>query len=215
VIGVPKLDHSPLKWRVTVDRRLPRPAQFWAQGAVFEALPFADPRRVAGFYVYAPTLLAKRTRKGVTELIFPAVWNSLGVRGTLIALARKKCVYCEATPTNREKQLDHFKPKKVFPTLAYDLWNLFLACGSCNVAKLDKWPTTGGYVRPDDGDPAGRFVFADDGHVAAAAGDVDADNTVRDLELDRDEYVERRRDLAIMPRLARSAASSRWFSLRR
>lgn len=200
MIGVPRLGASPSRWRVSVDKSLPDAIQFWLQGAVFEALPLGDAVRVAGFYVFAPALLVARKKGGKAKLEFPDVWNRLGVRTQLIVLARKKCVYCESAPTDREKQIDHFQPKKLFPTLAYDLWNLFLSCGSCNVAKLDCWPAVGGYVRPDEGEPAARFVFTEDGAMTAVLGDTEAEATVMDFGLDRAEYRERR-ELVIARRL--------------
>ena len=55
--------------------------------------------------------------------------------------------------------------------LAYAWENYFFSCERCNTAKSNKWPEHGEYVRPDEGEPEGRFVFTSRGRVRGRAGD--------------------------------------------
>ncbi len=57
---------------------------------------------------------------------------------------RQTCAYCllsevwAAGPENFE--LDHFRPKAVFPQLTMSYYNLYWACHVCNQMKRDVWP---------------------------------------------------------------------------
>jgi hypothetical protein len=61
----------------------------------------------------------------------------------------------------------------------------FLACNGCNGAKLDKWPETDDYVRPDQGKPEALFVFDSRGHMMALQAGSEAQLTVDHFGLDR------------------------------
>ena len=54
------------------------------------------------------------------------------------------CAYCEV---GRSNEIDHFRPKSLFPESVYEWSNWLLACHACNHAKGWKWPP-GGYVDP-------------------------------------------------------------------
>jgi hypothetical protein len=78
--------------------------------------------------------------------------------------------------------VEHFKPKSLFPSIADDWDNYFLACNGCNGAKLDKWPEAGDFVRPDQGQPATLFEFDDRGGMEALRSESEAQRTVDDFE---------------------------------
>jgi uncharacterized protein (TIGR02646 family) len=101
-------------------------------------------------------------------------------------MSHRKCVYCE-WPINapRAAHVEHFRPKALFPSLAYAWTNYFLGCPGCNGAKGDRWPKRGGYIRPDQGDPSRHFVFADDGTVAAVRPRSAAERMLQDFDLKR------------------------------
>ena len=76
------------------------------------------------------------------------------------------CAYCEETTLG---EVDHFRPKKVYPQLVYVWSNWLLACRACNQTKSEKWPAQG-YLDPSDEAqcPAGDRYFDFDfvtGHV--------------------------------------------------
>ena len=55
-----------------------------------------------------------------------------------------QCAYClmsEPFAGGEENfELDHFRPKKRFPDLWNDFYNLYYSCHPCNFTKLDHWP---------------------------------------------------------------------------
>src|SRR5262245_54453907 len=173
----------PIDGQEQAHKKLPD-AEAYAQKALeFESLPLNDPQRRRGFTRYAPEVLPKV--RGKPD--FPAVWRSdKSVKKAFDTWSNSKCAYCESgINASRSQQVEHFKPKALFPSLAYDWSNYFLACNGCNGAKLDKWPHLGDYVRPDQGQPEMLFVFDDRGGMRAQEASSDAQRTVDDFELDR------------------------------
>jgi len=119
------------------------------------------------------------------------------VKDALDGMSYGNCAYCESKiNASRSAQVEHFKPKSLFPTLTYDWDNYFLSCNGCNGTKLDKWPRSGGYVRPDRGQPSRLFVFHRDGRMEAQRDGSDADRTVTDFGLDQ-QWLRRARKVAI------------------
>ncbi|WP_437275748.1 HNH endonuclease [Sorangium sp. So ce375] len=183
---------APADWREAVDAAFPDAAAFWKKAKAFEKLTEQGATRKKGFTRYAPDVLPSN-RKGKRDL--PPVWRTEAcVRAAIAGMSRGICAYCQSPvssthPGKRGKdrppgQVDHFRPKARFPAQAYDWNNYFLACMACNIAKGDMWPS-GGYVRPDEGEPGSRFVFARSGAIRARKGDEQAKRTIEDLELRR------------------------------
>lgn len=102
-------------------------------------------------------------------------------------MSHQKCAYCESPiDAERSASVEHFRPKSLFPSLAYDWANYFLGCGGCNGAKSDKWPAGGKcYIRPDEGEPSELFVFHEDGSVKAAIPGSAAELTLADFDMRR------------------------------
>ena len=189
----------PANWQEQVHKKLSDLEAYTRKAREFESLPISDNRRRAGFTTYAPEVLPKSRGKA----IFPAVWRSdKRVKKTFDVWSQGKCAYCESLiNASRSQQVEHFKPKSLFPSLAYDWANYFLACNGCNGAKLDKWPETGDYVRPDQGQPEALFVFDERGGMKALQSESEAQRTVDDFELDRS-GLRRARQVAIRLQLA-------------
>ncbi|WP_434042150.1 MULTISPECIES: HNH endonuclease [Sorangium] len=194
---------APAEWREAVDVAFPDAAAFWKKARAFEKLAEQGATRKKGFTRYAPDVLPS-DRKGKRDL--PPVWRAEAcVRVAIAEMSRGFCAYCQSPvssthPGKRGKdrppgQVDHFRPKARFPAQAYDWNNYFLACMGCNIAKGDAWPS-GGYVRPDEGEPGRRFVFARTGAIRARKGDDQAKRTIEDLDLGRD-WLTRHRGKAI------------------
>lgn len=184
-----RLDRSklvePPEWAADRHKRLDG-AAYLAKAATFEALPWDSAERRPGFTVWdaahPPPVLPKERGKPA----FPANWrDSAGVKPSLQTWTSDLCAYCESSLTDDSAaQVEHFRPKAQFPSLAYDFSNYYPACGACNGAKSSKWPRAGAYLRPDACDPEKEFAFADDGSMRAVGG-ADADSTRKDLRLDR------------------------------
>ena len=160
-------------WGEQVARALPDYAEFLKKAGRFEKLGINSEARRGGFARYAPD-----------RADLPAIWGRH--KKSIAAMSRRKCVYCEG-PINapRAAHVEHFKPKALFPSLAYEWTNYFLGCPGCNGAKSNRWPKRGGYIRPDQGDPSRHFVFADHGTVAAARPRSAAERTLQDFDLKR------------------------------
>ncbi len=193
----------PPAWRRQVEKALPDHVAFRRQAIAFEKLRLSSKERRNRFSTYAPGVLAAR-KSGKVD--FPAVWGRH--KAIIAAMSSWKCAYCEGMiDAPRAAKVDHFKPKALFPSLAYEWTNYFLACEGCNGAKGDKWPERGGYVRPDYGDPSRHFVFAEDGTVQPASGHRAAERMVEDFDLKRKGLVEKRRlDIELMMRVVDAAA---------
>ena len=170
----------PSTWPDRVKKSLPDAAEFVRQATEFEKLGLNSDERRIGFSSYAPQVLIKRSGKAE----FPAIWGR--EKEIIAAMSHRKCVYCEG-PINapRAAHVEHFQPKSLFPSLAYDWTNYFLGCPGCNGAKGDKWPKRGGYVRPDRGDPSRHFMFVEDGTVRAMRPGSAAERMIGDFDLRR------------------------------
>jgi len=99
-------------------------------------------------YVY-PKVKHRRTES-------PGSWNDYR---RYKAVLRKefdgRCVYCRRPDVFSPDAfgVDHYKPKKKFPSLATSYSNLFYACNACNAHKGDFWPEDAerelGYLIPN------------------------------------------------------------------
>lgn len=58
------------------------------------------------------------------------------------------CGYCGKNKNafNQRFEIEHFAPKKKFPSREHDYSNLVLSCSKCNKHKLQKWVTNDAYV---------------------------------------------------------------------
>jgi len=62
-----------------------------------------------------------------------------GVFGALCSMAgkRERCMYCE---DSRGTDIDHFRPKSVYPGRVFEWPNMLLSCSGCQRAKGDRFP---------------------------------------------------------------------------
>lgn len=60
------------------------------------------------------------------------------VRATLTKMCRgaRRCMYCEDAPAD---EVEHFRPKDLFPERVFDWSNYLYSCGLCNGPKNNKW----------------------------------------------------------------------------
>jgi uncharacterized protein (TIGR02646 family) len=66
------------------------------------------------------------------------------------------CSFCDSAPLGQasRKEIEHLRPKSIFPEHAFDWLNLYLACSVCNGKKQDKYDTQ--LLQPD----AANYSFA-------------------------------------------------------
>jgi len=99
--------------------------------------------------------LAQKESKGITSLSRPPGWHKIDLdreyiisneflqsiqwrQARLLVLKRDgaKCVLCGATPASGAiMNVDHIKPRRLYPELALDLTNLQVLCHECNHGK--------------------------------------------------------------------------------
>lgn len=184
---------EPEDWEARWARSLVDAKAFLRRARAFERLELNGEKRRAGFRLYGGEVLVDGD--------FPAVWRHDGLQIVIEGMSAGHCAYCQASVEDSSYgHVDHFRPKALFPTLAFVLLNYFFGCQRCNLAKSDKWPESGSYVRPDEGDPRARFVFDERGRVRAAQGDGEAEATIRDFKLNRP-GLRRQRRMAVRERL--------------
>lgn len=175
---------EPKGWERRVKRRLADHDELKKKARAFERLKLSGKKRQDGFVAYAGHVF--KLKKGSTKPEFPAVWRCKELKGSLRKMTKGKCAYCQGdVDATSHAAVEHFKPKSLFPTLAYEVGNYLYSCPLCNEAKSDNWPASGEYVRPDNGDPRGRFRFKKSGWMKVIRGDGDALATVRDFGLNR------------------------------
>lgn len=128
------------------------------------------------FSLSVSELNSKRWKKGSKKSFADAVIEAMRyddvrryeIPNYIKKLNIKSCVYCNAQYTatvhmNNNKilgayQIDHFKPKSLYPFLCISFFNLQPCCANCNLWKLDKTIEFNLYTtNPSDIDP---FIFS-------------------------------------------------------
>jgi uncharacterized protein (TIGR02646 family) len=80
------------------------------------------------------------------------------LREYLAGIQFEKCCYCErGIILTTEQEIEHFKPKNIYKKLCFDYKNLFLACPSCNRAKLER---DDNIINPSTTDPFKHIYFS-------------------------------------------------------
>ena len=171
--------NPPKKFTDQVAAKLPK--SYASKAAAFEKLPLNGAKRRAGFAAYAPDALP--TSKGKPQ--FPALWGT--TKDVIGAMTNGHCAYCQLVVFGGQPgDVEHFRPKSLFPTQAYVVGNYLLGCRTCNQTKSNKWPVGRlTYVRPDAEDPARYFEFLDDGSIQGVKKGKRAEATILDFGLDR------------------------------
>lgn len=74
------------------------------------------------------------SRAGVAK--FPlGKWNNPNVRGALYAMHGRVCAYCCSPASNQRGDVEHYRPKSVYPWLTYEFRNYLLGCRVCNSSR--------------------------------------------------------------------------------
>ena len=71
------------------------------------------------------------------------------LRAELEVMSDNHCCFCDGYPlgTTSRQTIEHFRPKSLYPRLAYTWLNLFLCCDACQQEKLEKYETA--LLKPD------------------------------------------------------------------
>lgn len=121
-------------------------------------------------------------------------YRNPAVKEHLVAEAYGKCVYCESKITHVYfGDVEHIKPKALFPAERLDISNLTLACALCNNAKGDYWDDHLPLLNPFTDDPSEELLCL--GYLLARRpGSARARLTIERLQLNRQALLERRRE---------------------
>lgn len=121
-------------------------------------------------------------------------YRNPAVKEHLVAEAEGKCVYCESKITHVYfGDVEHIKPKALFPADRLDMSNLTLACAPCNNAKGDYWDDHLRLLNPFSDDPGEELLCL--GYLLARRPGSDrARVTIERLQLNRQALLERRRE---------------------
>jgi hypothetical protein len=129
----------------------------------------------------------------VPQVVLDA-YKAVGLKTHLRSESSDKCAYCESKITHVYwGDVEHIKPKGLFPRNRLDVGNLCLACAKCNNLKLDYWSDELPLVNPFVDDPQDELV-AFGAFVARRPGCDRARMTVSLLGLNRPELLERRQE---------------------
>lgn len=91
----------------------------------------------------------KKTKIDVNSDEFLKSYAWLTLRMKVFLLYGRRCLCCGATPESGAiMNVDHIKPRRLFPHLALDIKNLQVLCGDCNKGK-GSWDQTD-WRQPDD-----------------------------------------------------------------
>lgn len=182
-------------WRKQVAAHFADHKAFVKRARAFERLALGSKRRLRGFRAYAVKLA--EFAKGAKG--FPEVWVVVGASKELAKMTGGYCAYCQTdVASGQPGDVEHLRPKSIFPLHAYRWANWYYVCRACNILKGNKWPLGVLWVVPDRKgcDPMKRFRFAEDGTVRAAKkSDRGAQRTIEDFGLNRKALVKQRKVL--------------------
>jgi len=92
-------------------------------------------------------------------------YNQQEIKEALKSMFKKKCAFCESTITHVDYgQIEHFRPKSVYPQLCFEWDNFVLSCAICNGTgnKGNKFPLEadgGPFINPTTENPDDFFIF--------------------------------------------------------
>ena len=105
--------------------------------AVEAALDARTRKFLAKRHAVATALAPHHTRIDPYWKSFRATNSGKNLAAKLSGLFHGKCAYCEQESA---KDVEHYRPKSLYPGMMF-LWTNFLwACKNCDTDKLDKYP---------------------------------------------------------------------------
>jgi len=96
-------------------------------------------RRLVRPRISPPTLVKIRrdypfTSAGEAEFP-PGKWNNPDVRGALYAIGGRVCAYCGRLASDNRGDVEHYRPKSIYPWLTYEFTNYLIGCRICNTSR--------------------------------------------------------------------------------
>ena len=126
------------------------------------------------------------------SLIGKKTYKSSANKAALLSATYSKCMYCETKITHQQfGDVEHIKPKDLFPGDQFNWQNLGIACVRCNNAKSNKYDPMHPYIDPFSEDPADHLIPLGN-FVMGRSDSIRGRTTVADLGLNRAQLLERR-----------------------
>lgn len=102
--------------------------------------------------------LEEELNKGVAVSKLPKKFSDRyrhkDIKSALVSSSHNKCAYCESSLTQGSyMEVEHFKPKSLYPKLFYTWDNYLPVCKKCNVTKLDHDVVKEEIINPAKEDP--------------------------------------------------------------
>ena len=103
----------------------------------------------------------------------------------LMEMTQKHCSFCDGFPveTVSANSIEHFRPKSLFPLLAYNWENLFYCCSKCQESKLETFDEK--LLKPDISDYSFEYYFQYD----TKTGEIIPNPDRLELEIERAEKI--------------------------
>jgi uncharacterized protein (TIGR02646 family) len=117
------------------------------------------------------------------------------IRNVLRAMSFDKCFYCERKLALSEDEVDHYIGVTEDPTLAFDWYNLYLSCPTCNRRKLSNTtiPVSDCLDPCDPSENPAEHLTFDDEFIVSKDGSPKGSATIQKYRLSRPE-LDRLRD---------------------
>lgn len=114
-------------------------------------------------------------------------------KDALKTASHDKCMYCESKVSHIYfGDVEHIKPKSIFPDLEYDWNNLGYACAKCNNKKSNRFDSNTPYIDPYQEEPSNFIIFSGE-FVWEKQGSERGKITIIDIGLNRTDLLEKRR----------------------
>ena len=95
------------------------------------------------------------------------------IKTILFESSSQKCAFCESKPSESGHiEVEHFKPKSLYPDFTFDWLNFLPCCRKCNGNKLDHDTVADPILNPYDRDPKDVFSYSDI-RIVAKSGEVE------------------------------------------
>jgi hypothetical protein len=105
-----------------------------------------------------------------------------------------KCMYCESKISHTYYgDIEHIKPKSIFPKLEFVWRNLGFVCAKCNGMKKDKFNESCPFVNPYEEEPE-NHIIAVGAFIKHKQGSERGEITITEIDLNRLDLLERRKE---------------------
>jgi hypothetical protein len=113
----------------------------------------------------------------------------------LKASTSDKCMYCESKITHIDYgDIEHIKPKSIYPSLEFTWNNLGFSCTVCNrTYKKNKYDETTPLINPYDEEPY-EHIICNGAMIFPKQGSERGELSINDLGLNRVELIEKRQE---------------------